>query len=184
MDYGQVQWNVCVVICNNSSYNILNIENAMQRVEDANKTNVSKSLTSLGEPTIIGSPWRNRSASAWLLDATRLKVSKWSSKKRWKRTAMAPYSWRLFYSQRTARCICLSLIFSLSIKRILLNPTTALLFLRHLHIQWESPSSSSLLQMLKTALFVLLLLLCHLLSPTYSFCPFAFHKTWQSTSRL
>ena len=44
--------NVCVVICNNSSYNILNIENAMQRVEDANKTNVSKSLTSLGEPTI------------------------------------------------------------------------------------------------------------------------------------
>ncbi|CAL6361331.1 unnamed protein product [Bathycoccus prasinos] len=44
--------NVCVVICNNSSYNILNIENAMQRVEDANKTNVSKSLTSLGDPTI------------------------------------------------------------------------------------------------------------------------------------
>ena len=53
--------NVCVVICNNSSYNILNIENAMQRVEDANKTNVSKSLTSLGEPTIdwvtIIGPW-------------------------------------------------------------------------------------------------------------------------------
>jgi thiamine pyrophosphate-dependent acetolactate synthase large subunit-like protein len=30
----------------------LNIENAVQGVEDANKTNVSKSLTSLGEPTI------------------------------------------------------------------------------------------------------------------------------------
>jgi len=44
--------NVCVVICNNASYNILNIENAVQGVEDANKTNVSKSLTSLGEPTI------------------------------------------------------------------------------------------------------------------------------------
>ena len=44
--------NVCVVICNNSAYNILNIESAMQRVEDANKTNLSKSLTSLGDPAI------------------------------------------------------------------------------------------------------------------------------------
>ena len=51
LDNVQIQFE-CVVICNNSAYNILNIENAMQRVEDANKTNLSKSLTSLGDPAI------------------------------------------------------------------------------------------------------------------------------------
>ena len=43
--------NICVVICNNSNYQILNIETAMQAVENQN-SELSKSLTSLKNPSI------------------------------------------------------------------------------------------------------------------------------------